>query len=178
MEANYFTLLYWFCHTLTWICHRCTCVPHPGPLSHLPLHLIPLDHPSALAMSTLYHLSSLDWQFVSYMTIYMFQCHSPKSPHPRCPPQSRKDCSIHLCLFCCLTYSLSLRSDQIRSVAQSCPTLCDPMIRSMPGFPVHHQFSEFTETHVRRVSDVIQPSHPLSCPSPPAPNPSQHPSTS
>ena len=66
------------------------------------------------------------------------------------------------------------RSDQIRSVAQSCPTLCDPMNRSTPGLPVHHQLQEFTETHVHWVSDAIQPSHPLSSPSPPAPNPSQH----
>ena len=65
-------------------------------------------------------------------------------------------------------------SDQIRSVAQSCLTLCDPMNLSMPGLPVHHQLPEFTETHIHRVSDVIQPSHPLSAPSPPAPNPSQH----
>ena len=65
-------------------------------------------------------------------------------------------------------------SDQIRSVAQSCPTLWDPMNRSTPGLPVHHQLPEFTETHVHRVSDAIQPSHPLLSPSPPAPNPSQH----
>ena len=64
--------------------------------------------------------------------------------------------------------------DQIRSVAQSCPTLCDPMNHSTPGLPVHHQFPEFTQTHVHQVSDAIQPSHPLSSPSPPAPNPSQH----
>ena len=49
--------------------------------------------------------------------------------------------------------------DQIRSVAQSCPTLCDPKNRSTPGLPVHHQLPEFTETHVHRVSDAIQPSH-------------------
>ena len=55
---------------------------------------------------------------------------------------------------------------------QSCPTLCDPMNRSTPGHPVHHQLPEFTETHIHRVSDAIQPSHPLSSPSPPAPNPS------
>ena len=67
-----------------------------------------------------------------------------------------------------------IRSDQIRSVAQSCPTLCDPMNRSTPGLPVHHQLPEFTETHIHQVSDAIQPSHPLSSPSPPAPNPSQH----
>ena len=60
------------------------------------------------------------------------------------------------------------------SVSQSCPTLCDPMIHSTPGLPVHHQFPEFTQTHVHRVSDAIQPSHPLSSPSPPAPNLSQH----
>ena len=65
-------------------------------------------------------------------------------------------------------------SDQIRSVAQSCPTLCDPMSHSTPGLPVHHQLLEFTQTHVHRVSDAIQPSHPLSFPSLPAPNPSQH----
>ena len=65
-------------------------------------------------------------------------------------------------------------SDQIRSVAQLCPTLCDPMNRSTPGFPVHHQLLELTETHVHRVSDAIQPSHPLSSPSPLAPNPSPH----
>ena len=65
-------------------------------------------------------------------------------------------------------------SDQIRSVAQSCPTLCDPMNRSTPGLPVHHQLLEFTQSHVHQVSDAIQPSHPLSFPSPPAPNPSQH----
>ena len=64
--------------------------------------------------------------------------------------------------------------DQIRSVAQSCPTLCDPMNHSTPGLPVHHQLPEFTETHVHRVSDAIQPSHPLWSPTPPAPNPSQH----
>ena len=59
------------------------------------------------------------------------------------------------------------------SVAQSCPTLCDLMNRSMPGLPVHHQLPEFTQTHVHRVGDAIKPSHPLSSPSPPAPNPSQ-----
>ena len=59
-------------------------------------------------------------------------------------------------------------------VTQSCPTLCDPMNHSTPGLPVHHQLPEFTQTHVHRVGDTIQPSHPLLSPSPPAPNPSQH----
>ena len=63
---------------------------------------------------------------------------------------------------------------QFSSVAQSCPTLCDPMNHSTPGLPVHHQLPEFTQIHVHRVSDGIQPSYPLSSPSSPAPNPSQH----
>ena len=63
---------------------------------------------------------------------------------------------------------------QFSSVSPSCPTLCDPMNRSTPGLPVHHQLPEFTQTHVHRVSDAIQPSHPLSSPSPPALSPSQH----
>ena len=63
---------------------------------------------------------------------------------------------------------------EFSSVAQSCLTLCDPMNRSMPDLPVHQQLLEFTQTHVHRVSDGIEPSHPLSSPSPPAPNPSQH----
>ena len=65
-------------------------------------------------------------------------------------------------------------SVQFSSVAQSCPTLCDPMNHSTPGLPVHHQLPELTQTHVHHVGDAIQPSHPLSSPSPPAPNPSQH----
>ena len=63
---------------------------------------------------------------------------------------------------------------QFSSVAQSCPTLCDPMTHSTPGLSVHHQLPEFTQTHVHQVGEAIQPSHPLSSPSPPAPNPSQH----
>ena len=73
-------------------------------------------------------------------------------------------------LFIC-----SFSSVQFSSVAQSCPTLCNPMNCSTPGLPVHHQLPEITQTHVHRVSDAIQPSHPLSSPPPPAPNPSQHP---
>ena len=67
------------------------------------------------------------------------------------------------------TYSV-----QFSSFTQSCPTLCDPMNCSMPGLPVHHQLPEFTQTHIHQVSKAIQPSHPLSSPFPPAPNPSQH----
>ena len=69
-----------------------------------PLHPIPLGHPGAPALSTMSHVSSLDWRSVSHMIIYMFQCYSLKSSHPHLLPQSPKDCFIHLCLFCCLAY--------------------------------------------------------------------------
>ena len=69
---------------------------------------------------------------------------------------------------------LSFSSIQFSSVTQSCLTPCNPMNRSTPGLPVHHQLLESTQTHVHRVSDVIQPSHPVLSPSPQAPNPSQH----
>ena len=69
---------------------------------------------------------------------------------------------------------LLISSVQFSSVTQLCPTLCNPMNHSMPGLPVYHQLPEFTQTHVHRVSDAIQPSHPLSSPSPTALNPSQH----
>ena len=91
-----------FCHTLTWISHGCTCVLHPE--TPLPPHPIPQGHPSAPALSTLTHASNLDWWSVAHMIIYMFQCYSLRSSHPRLLPQSPTDCSIHLCLFCCLAY--------------------------------------------------------------------------
>ena len=75
---------------------------------------------------------------------------------------------------CLKKLQIELPSVQFSSVAQSCPTLCDPKNRSTPGLPVHPQLLEFTQTHVHWVSNAIQPSHPLSSPSPPAPNPSQH----
>ena len=94
-----------FCHTLTWISHGYTCVPHPdSPPSHLPHYPIPQAHPNAPALSTLSHASNLDWQSVSYMMICMFQCYSLKSSHPCLLPLSPKDCSIPLCLLCCLAY--------------------------------------------------------------------------
>ena len=79
-------------------------------------------------------------------------------------------CSLYSFLLCSVTkYSV-----QFSSVPQSCSTLCDPMNRSTPGLPVNHHLPEFTQTHVHRVSDAIQPSHPGSSPSPPAPNLSQN----
>ena len=101
-----FTILYWFCHTLTWIRHGCTWVPNPEPLSHLPPHIISLDHPCAPAPSLLYPVSNINWRFISYMIVYMLQCHSPKSSHPL--PQSPKVHSIHLCLFCSLAYRVTI----------------------------------------------------------------------
>ena len=70
--------------------------------------------------------------------------------------------------------SVSVRIDQFSSVTRLCLTLCNPMNCSTPGLPVHHQLPEFTQTHVHQVGDAIQPSHSLSSPFPPAPNPSQH----
>ena len=84
--------------------HESTTGVHGFPILNPPPCTIPLGHPSAPAPSILYPASNLDWWFVSYMILYMFQCHSPKWSHPLPLPQSPKDCSIHLCLFCCLTY--------------------------------------------------------------------------
>ena len=80
-------------------------------------------------------------------------------------------CKEQYCIRTSKGFKRSLSSVQFNSVAQSWPTLCNPMNCSTP---VHHQLPEFTQTHVHRVGDAIQPSHPLSSPSPPAPNPSQH----
>ena len=130
-----------FCHTLTWISNGCTCAPHPEPPSHFPPHPIPLGHPSAPGLSTLSHVSNLDWWSVSHMVIYMFQCYSLKSSHPHLLPQSPKVYFLHLCLFCYLAYrvivtiflnSIYMHSVQFSSVTQSCLTLCDPMNRSTP----------------------------------------------
>ena len=90
------------------------------------------------------------------------------------PPKSSATChclgknKVYLIVVCILN------EFQFSSVTQSCPTLFDPLNRSMPGIPVHHKLPEFTQTHAHRVSDAIQPSDPLLSHSPPAPNPSQH----
>ena len=111
LKINYFnwrliTLLYCsgFCYTLTWISHGCTCVLHPETPSHLAPHPIPQGHPSAPALSTLSHVSNLDWRSIPQMIISMFQCYPIKSSYPCLLPQSPKVCSLHLCLFCCLVY--------------------------------------------------------------------------
>ena len=81
---------------------------------------------------------------------------------------------IHLSRFMGLLKTEIIRPFPFSSVTQLCPTHCDPKNCSTPGLPVHYQLPGFTQTHVHRVCDAIQPSHPLSSPSPPAPNPSQH----
>ena len=103
----HFTILYWFCHISTWIRHRYTRVPHPEPSSHLPPRTIPSSHPSATAPSILYRT----WTGDSFL-IWYYTCFNALLPnHPPPPlPQSSKDCSIHLCLFCCLAIGLSLPS--------------------------------------------------------------------
>ena len=78
--------------------------PHPERPSHHPPHPIPQGHPSAPALSALSHALKSDWQSVSHMIIYTFQCYSHKSSHPRLLPQSPKVCSLYLCLFCCLAH--------------------------------------------------------------------------
>ena len=85
MEVNYFTILYWFCHTSIWIRHRCTRVPHPETPSHHHLSTIPLGRPSAPAPSIQYHASNLTWRFTSYMILHVsvpFSQIIPPSPSP------------------------------------------------------------------------------------------------
>ena len=106
MEVNYFTILWWLLPYIDmnqpWV-YMCSpsWTPLPPPS---PSHPIPLGHPSTPALSTLSHASNLDWWSVSHLIIYVFQCCSLRSSHPRLLPQSPKDCSIHLCLFCCHAY--------------------------------------------------------------------------
>ena len=80
------------------------CSPVLKSPSYLPPHPIPLGCPSALVSSALFHALNLDWSSIYHRVIYMFQRHSPKSSHSRLLSQSPKDCSVHLCLFCYLTY--------------------------------------------------------------------------
>ena len=103
-----------------------------------------------------------------------------ESGHPCLVPDFRENAfnfsSLRIMFAVGLSYRafIMLRSVHFSSVTQSCLTLCNPMNCSTPGLPVHHQLPEFIQTHVHRVSDAIQPSHPLLSPFPPAPNPSQH----
>ena len=115
---------------------------------------------------------------------FLLQCTKVKSESEAaqsCPtPSDSMDCSlpgfsVHgICQARVLEWVAIAFSYQFSSVAQSCPTLCDPINCSTPGLPVYHQLLEFTQTLVHRVGDASQPSHPLSSPSPPAFNLSQH----
>ena len=159
-----------FCISLRW--QLFFSLPCENILLHLPRH-----QGKSLIQKLIYLQNWLIyWIFWTCSVWCLFYiCHSVfLSSHP----------FIHQTIYIFTSvYSLLKRSDysdhvpisvQFSSVAQSCPTLCDPMNCSMPGLPVHHHLLEFTQTHVHRVSDAIQPSHPLSSPSPPAPNSSQH----
>ena len=94
-----------FCYTLTWISHGCTCVSHPEPPSHFPPHPIPQGHPDAPALSTLYYASNLDWQSISHMIIYMFQCYPLTSFHPHLSHRVQKSV-LYMCLFCYLAHRI------------------------------------------------------------------------
>ena len=101
------------------------------------------------------------------------QSHNKESNLPHLPLTW---CPVDLseCLYYCFQPVLWVFSFQFSSVAQLCPTLCNPMNHSAPGLPIHQQLPESTQTHVHWVGDAIQPSHPLSSPSPPALNLSHH----
>ena len=97
-----------------------------------------------------------------------------RSPEKDSGNESSLPYLFHSLFFVLNLIESPITSEMFSSVAQSCPTLCDPMDCSTPGLPVHHQLPEPTQTHVHRVSDAIQPSHLLSSPSPPAFNLAQH----
>ena len=103
MEANYFTILYWFCHIFTWIGHGCTCVPLPETPSHLPPHPIPQGHPSAPSLSTLSHALNLDWRSISHMIIYFASLCPPHPPPPHPQPHNSSCCweddNLNFCLY-------------------------------------------------------------------------------
>ena len=147
-------------------CHRLSVageMSNKGPLPQGPLALS-----SLLSNSSIAHLRIQGkeiWRMkaiLCWVTETIRMLSKVSSPNHPCPePSSPLPLALYL-------------GFQFSSGAQSCLTLCDPMNRSTPGLPVHHQHPEFTQTPVHRVSDAIQPSHPLSSPSPPAPNTSQH----
>ena len=122
-------------------------------------YLISYQHLMLLTSLKHFHIEVGNFVFSSALWVFTVCIYGSYASHSLSLSQA------HLC---------SVTLIQFSSVAQSCPTLCDPMNRSTPGLPVHHQLPEFTQTHVHWVSDAILPSHPLSSPSPPAPNPSQH----
>ena len=113
-----------------------------------------------------------DKDITNILSIRNYRIQEKKNPtmfHGHLLHHNTMTCILKLQWFCHVIGSV-----QFSWVAQSCPTLCDPMDHSTPGLPVHHELPEFTQTHVHWIGDAIQPSHPLSSPSPPALNLSQH----
>ena len=106
-----------------------------------------------------------DWQMKNGEAFCMIRLYISGSTHL---------CSFYLYCVVCASDNQFVSIPLLSSVAQSCSSLCDPMDCSTPGLPVHHQLPELAQTHIHQVRDAIQPPHPLSSPSPPAPNPSQH----
>ena len=131
--------------------------PHPTPLGH---------HRGQPGLRMVY--SKFHEVAVLHVVVYMCCCYFLHSSHSPSPAGSTIPSSVSVSPF------LPCSSVQFSSVAQSCLTLCDPMDCSMPGLPAHHELPEFTQTHVHWVCDAIQPSHPLSPPSPLTFNLSQH----
>ena len=159
--------------------------PPPGGLPDSGIEHISLASPALQAGSLpLSHLGSQYIYILSYLItdLYNLKCFMPMNISPQHSYKlfPQRD-FLFLVLLLVYTLSYCLRTlrfhfyvPQFSSVTQSCSTLCNPMNHSTPGLPVHHQLSEFTQTHVHRVGDAIQPFHPLSSPSPPALNLSQH----
>ena len=120
-----------------------------------------------------YWVNCSNFQLCHLLAVHVWVSSLPSLNLPSVPQNERFASSyLKFSAFKCVIPGVS--TVQSNSVAQSCPAVCDPMNRSRPGLPVHHQLPEFAQTHVHRVSDAIQPSHPLSSPSPPAFNLSQH----
>ena len=120
----------------------------------------------------MFYLSHQDFQCVCPYSLHF--CNETRRRNIRQLEQKEVKLSHSVDGMTIYTETSGESTKQLSSVAQLCPTLCNPMNHSTPGLPVHHQLPEFMQTHVHRVGDAIQPSHPLSAPSPPAPNPSQH----
>ena len=158
--------------------------PIYGKLSGIHLHLLESvwqDHPTSpqvgSSMSAFFCLSILSIKACTHTHIHDHihaHSHVYTHTHSHTLTHSYTHVRTHNSYRFTCTHAHAHCSVQFSSGAQSCPTLCDPMNCSTPVLPVHHQPPEFTQTHVHRVGDAIQPSHPLSSSSPPAPNPSQH----
>ena len=161
----------------------------PGGLPSLGLHRVGHDWSDlAAAVAAAVRFQSLGFNHYGIFLLHHWKTGNVWKQHkesertgfrsPLChllaPSQKSCSSSLNLSSSSVKHHNSLMLSDQIRSVAQLCPTLCDPMNRSTPGLPVHHQLPEFTQTHVHWVSEAIQPSHPLLSPSPLAPSPSQH----